>query len=334
MPKYKTKIVIIVLLHTKVANSQPLEFLATMDTTSSSFESAKLYLPVSIVKKPNLKLSDATKAVLQRAAVPFTDFTYEGVIAARNFYEQETHHFDFVVACEYKGTGFITRSSMATGVGANTIHCMFFPFEKILESVQHANDPLQYVLSKWMNTKPKEMLPAFRPHEDYNWEGRALDLKAFVIISNRNPANSTTATTNTLTQSDQILLIENERGHLYLPGAKFGQTENLHNCSVRVAELQTGYKVNVSAISEIVYGWADYSPLHFYVVATIEGGTMKTAADEHSRGVRWVSLEELLVQVNNRGGGAEYQKMWELKTQLTNYAQNYKTNNFVALYGQ
>jgi len=304
-----------------------LEFLATADMSNSNFESTKLYLPVSVVKKPNLKLSDATKGVLQRAAVPFTDFTYEGVIACRNYVEQDTHHFDFVVACEYKGTGFITRSSMATTSG-NTIHCMFFSFEKILDSVRQANDPLQGVLSRWMQTKPNLLLPAFKPHEDYSWEGRALDLKAFLLITNKNYTAN-----NNKGDGNELLLVENERGHLYLPGGKFGQTEDLLNCCLRVAQQQIGLKVIVNAVSEIVYGWADYSPLHFYVVVTIESGTMKTVADEHSKGVRWVGLEELVSQVNNRGGGAEYQKMWELKTTLTNYQQNLATNNFVVLYG-
>jgi len=293
----------------------------------ASFDTAKLYLPVTLVKKPNLKLSDATKSVLQRAAVPFSDFVYEGVVAARNYVEEETHHFDFVVACEYVGTGFITRNSMMGPSSANTIHCMFFPFAKILDSVRQSNDPLQTVLSKWLETSPTKMLPVSKPHENYSWAGKTLDLKAFVLITNKNyTANGNPGDGN------QLLLIETDRGHLYLPGGRFNQDEPLVPCCKRLAKTQCGYDVNLVAISEVVYGWADYSPLHFYVVASVSGGDMKTVADEHSKGVKWVALDEIAQQLNSQRGG-EYQKMWELKVTLLNYDENNKTNNFMALYG-
>jgi len=315
-------------LHTKVSNQQ-LEFLATADMSGGGgFDTAKLYLPVTLVKKPNLKLSDATKSVLQRAAVPFSDFVYEGIVAGRNYVEEDTHHFDFVVACEYVGTGFITRNSLMTGPSsAHTIHCMFFPFAKILESVKQSNDPLQHVLSRWLETSPTKMLPVIKPHENYSWAGKTLDLKAFVLLTNKNyTANGNSG------DGTQLLLIETDRGHLYLPGGRFNQDEPLKVCCTRSAKVQTGFDVDLVAISEIVYGWADYSPLHFYVVATISGGDMKTVADENSKGVKWVSLDEVAQQLNSQRGG-EYQKMWELKVTLLNFVESYKTNNFISLYG-
>jgi len=324
---------IIVLLHTKESNDN-LQFLATTDPTTDP-EGSKLYLPVTQVRKPNLKLSEATKAVLQRAAVPFSAFVYEGVIAVRNYYSEDTHHFDFVITCEYVGTGLITRSSIAVGGGTGpTIHCMFFPFEKVLESVRQTTDPLQYVLARWLERSPKKVLPVIKPHENYSWTGRALDLKAFILITNKNSpipdsANSSSADANAV----QVLLVENERGHLYLPGGRFGQDENLATSTIRLATQQTGYNIKIDAIHDIVYGWADYSPLHFFVVARIESGSVKTTPDEHSKGAKWVTREELLQQLSSQRGG-EYQKMWELKGTITNFLENTIHNShFIPIYG-
>jgi len=171
------------------------------------------------------------------------------------------------------------------------------------------------------------MVPVIKPHENYSWVGKTLDLKAFILLTNKNyTANGNPADGN------QLLLIETDRGHLYLPGGRFNQDEPLHTCCKRLVKTQCGFDVNLVAISEIVYGWADYSPLHFYVVASVSGGDMKTVADEHSKGVKWVALEEIAQQLNSQRGG-EYQKMWELKVTLLNYVDNHKTNNFIALYG-
>jgi len=328
MPRYKTKIMIIVLLHTKESNDN-LQFLATTDPSTDP-EGSKLYLPVTQVRKPNLKLSEATKAVLQRAAVPFSAFVYEGVIAVRNYMAEDTHHFDFVIACEYVGTGLITRSSVFAGGSGPTIHCMFFPFEKVLDSVRQTTDPLQYVLARWLERSPKKVLPVIKPSEEnYSWTGRALDLKAFILITNKNSAVPDSSTNGVV----QVLLVENERGHLYLPGGRFGQDENLETSVQRMATQQTGFNVRLEAVHDIIYGWADYSPLHFFAVARIESGSVKTTPDEHSKGVKWVSRDELLQQLTSQRGG-EFQKMWELKVTLTHYLENtINTGAFIPIYG-
>jgi len=277
---------------------------------------------MAVVRKPHLSFTEATVALLKRAGVPFSEFVYEGIVAARNYMEEDTHHFDFVLACEYTGKGFIARSSVAM---TGQIHCMFFPFTKVLESVKQANDPLYNVLAHWLDTSPSAVLPVLKPHENYTWTGRALDLKAFIIILNA--------------AKDSVLLVENERGHLYLPGGRFGQEEDLLTTATKQAVQQTGFQVRANLISEVVYGWADYSPLHFFVVAEIESGNMKTAQDEFSKGVKWVSIDELVTQLNNqRGGGGgggppQFQKMWDIKTTILNFIENRKTNTFIPLYG-
>jgi len=321
MPKYKTKIMIIVFLHHKEAPDAPLQFLATADISDP--DSSKLFLPMAVIRKPHLSFSEATTALLKRAGVPFSEFVYEGIVAARNYITEDVHYFDFVLACEYTGKGFIARSSVAM---TGQIHCMFFPFSKVLESVKHANDPLHNVLTHWVETSPTKTLPVLKPHEDYSWTGRALDLKAFVFILN--------------SDNDSILLVENDRGHLYLPGGRFGQDEDLLTTAKRLTLQQAGVQVRVNVISEIVYGWADYSPLHFFVIGEVEGGVLKTAQDEHSKGVKWVAIDELVTQLNNQRGGAgggggatQFQKMWDIKATLLNFVENRKTNTCIPLYG-
>jgi len=305
---------IIVFLHQKDAPDAPLQFLATQDVTSDA-EASKLFLPMAVVRKPHLSLSDATTALLKRAGVPFSEFVYEGVVAARNYMLEDTHHFDFVLSCEYTGKGFISRSSVAM---TGQIHCVFYPFTKVLESVKQANDPLYDVLAHWLETSPSKVTAFLKPHENYSWVGRALDLKAFLLIMNMS--------------NNSILLVENERGHLYLPGGRFGQDEDLLHSATRLATQQTGFVVKVKCISELVYGWADYSPLHFFVVANIESGDMKTVQDEHSKSAKWVAMDEVITQLTVQRGG-DFQKMWEIKAPITNFVENTKTNNFIPLYG-
>jgi len=254
----------------------------------------------------------ASKDLLRRAGVPFSDFVYHGVIAINSSFFEGEHSFDFVLLCEYTGSGFVVRSSLAVPA----LFCQFYPFYQILEAIQ--DQPIEKILIQWRNNAPNQLpTTAIKPHEDFQWNGRTLDLKVFIIVQN--------------TDATQILMVEDERGKLMLPGGRFGQNENLVKTCIRQTKEQTGFDIIPTKLTEIVYGWADYSPLHFLVVSQIESGELKTEPDEHSQSAKWFTLEEFQADLNNRRL-PQFQKVWDLRPYIANYVQNLQTQKFVQLY--
>lgn len=174
---------------------------------------------------------------------------------------------------------------------------------------------IEKVFTPWNNTNPNGLPSINKPSEsEHNWSGNPrLDLVSFAIIIN---------------EKEEILMVIERTGKLFLPAGHIDPGENFLEGAIRETKEEAGVDSEVEYITEIRYGYGwgsnNYSPLHFIVKSKVTGGSVKTVKDKESNGARWISLKQAVEESRDPVKSNKYRKPWEIGPFMRNYL-NHKT---------
>jgi len=231
--------------------------------------------------------------------------TFLGILGVHNTFENTFYHFEFAVL--YQANNII-ESKLSSG--------SFVPLRKVIEGLSNLKLPILSLLAHWIENYPKSVPPLFVPEENH-WhvDNPRLDLVAFVIVLN---------------DKDELLVVEERTKLLFLPAGHFEAGETIVDCSVRETVEESGLEVKVLKISEIVYHYANYSRLHFVVIAKVVGGKLKHKPDGHSNGAHWIPLSKVAKELSQND--PKYRKPYEIGPFVEKFIKNRESNIFIPLY--